>query len=138
MTSTNTMESNNSNNNNPNVSRSNANSNETGLNLSEFDGIVLGVFKDGTLSQTNHWIEQTSWKFSTNNQKKHYGCSKGKLGECKLLYGIDNINVDDKIAASVDSVNGFLKRLLSLDWIREWIPVVIKSYAKLWKLLGMR
>ena len=46
------MESNNNNNNNPNVSRSNANSNETGLNLSEFDGIVLGVFKDGTLSQT--------------------------------------------------------------------------------------
>ena len=54
------MESNNNKNNNPNVSRSNANSNETGLNLSEFDGIVLGVFKDGTLSQTNHWIEQTS------------------------------------------------------------------------------
>jgi len=41
------------------------------------------------------------------------------LGECKLLYGIDNINVDDKIAASVDGVNGFLKRLLSLDWVRE-------------------
>jgi len=136
------MESNNNKNNNPNVSRSNANSNETGLNLSEFDGIVLGIFKDGTLSQTIG-SNKLPEKFQQIIKKKleHYGCSKGKLGECKLLYGIDNINVDDKVTASVDGVNGFLKRLLLLDWVKEEIsraPVVIKSYAKLWKLLGTR
>ena len=33
------------------------------------------------------------------------------MGECKLLYEVDNINVDDKVTASVDGVNGFPKKI---------------------------
>ncbi|CAJ0838869.1 17166_t:CDS:2, partial [Entrophospora sp. SA101] len=72
----------NNNNDNPNVSRGSSNNNN--LNFSKFDGIVLDVFKDGTLSQTIG-SNKLSEKFQQTIKKKlgYYGCSKGNLGECK-------------------------------------------------------
>ncbi|CAH1770404.1 11316_t:CDS:2, partial [Entrophospora sp. SA101] len=74
----------NNNNDNSNVSRGSSNNNN--LNLSKFDGIVLGVFKDGTLSQTIG-SNKLPGKFQQTIKKKleYYGCSKGNLGECKLF-----------------------------------------------------
>ncbi|CAJ0838875.1 17168_t:CDS:2 [Entrophospora sp. SA101] len=98
----------NNNNDNSNVSRGSSNNNN--LNLSKFDGIVLGVFKDGTLSQTIG-SNKLPGKFQQTIKKKleYYGCSKGNLGECKLLYGIDKIN--DDAAVDVDSGNSFPKKI---------------------------
>ena len=88
------------------VSNNNNNNNTTNLKLSEFDGIVLGVFKDGTLSQTIG-SNKLPEKFQQIIEKKlkHYGCSKGRLGECKLLYGFDGI--DDDVAVD----NNFPKNI---------------------------
>ncbi|CAJ0829120.1 19602_t:CDS:2 [Entrophospora sp. SA101] len=68
----------NNNNDNSNVSRGSSNNNN--LNLSKFDGIVLGVFKDGTLSQTIG-SNKLPGKFQQTIKKKleYYGCSKGNL-----------------------------------------------------------
>ncbi|CAJ0755351.1 21675_t:CDS:2, partial [Entrophospora sp. SA101] len=68
----------NNNNDNPNVSRGSSNNNN--LNFSKFDGIVLDVFKDGTLSQTIG-SNKLSEKFQQTIKKKlgYYGCSKGNL-----------------------------------------------------------
>ncbi|CAJ0745793.1 3523_t:CDS:10, partial [Entrophospora sp. SA101] len=64
------------------------------INLSEFDGIVLGVFKDGTLCQTVSGSNQLPEDFlQIIKQKLEYsGCSKGRLGECKVLHGIDKFD----------------------------------------------
>ena|SRR5438045_3988622 len=58
--------------------------------LSGFDALILGVFKDGSLSET------ASKEISSNVQeiiKKQLQCAgvKGNLGEVRVLYGIEGL-----------------------------------------------
>uniref|UniRef100_A0A1D1ZLX9 Cytosol aminopeptidase n=1 Tax=Anthurium amnicola TaxID=1678845 RepID=A0A1D1ZLX9_9ARAE len=58
--------------------------------LSDFDGLVLGAYKDGSLSDT------ASKEIPTNvqeiiKQQLQYSSSKGGLGEVRVLYGIEGL-----------------------------------------------
>src|SRR3954447_23823447 len=65
--------------------------------LSGFDALVLGSFKDGSLSET------ASKEISNNvqeNIKKQLQCAgvKGNLGEVRVLYGIEGLPPKTAIA----------------------------------------
>jgi hypothetical protein len=80
--------------------------------LANFDGLVLGVYKDGSLS------ESVSKEISDNAQqtiKQLLQCAgvKGKLGEVRVLYGIEEglpskvavVNLGTKSESLKESLN---------------------------------
>jgi hypothetical protein len=66
-------------------------------NLSSFDALVLGVYKDGSFSETaskkiTEKIQQTI------KQQLQYAGVKGKLGEIRVLYGVGSEDLPSQIA----------------------------------------
>ncbi|CAG8626604.1 944_t:CDS:2 [Acaulospora morrowiae] len=65
--------------------------------LSSFDAILLGVYKDGSLTDTTAEVIPKDLQ-QTIKEKLRFSDAKGKLGETRLFYGLGGENFPKKIA----------------------------------------
>jgi hypothetical protein len=62
----------------------------TSSHFSSFDGLVLGVYKDGALTETTKNDIPNTIKEAINNNLKLSG-TKGKFGEVRTMYGLEGL-----------------------------------------------
>ncbi|CAG8643213.1 8962_t:CDS:1, partial [Paraglomus occultum] len=62
----------------------------TTTRFSNFDGLVLGVYKDGSLSEASANDIPSATKEAIQNQLK-LSKTKGKFGEVRTLYGLEGL-----------------------------------------------
>ncbi|CAG8829564.1 4187_t:CDS:1, partial [Cetraspora pellucida] len=74
--------------------------------LSDFDALVLGSYKDGSLTDTA--AKEIPENLQRNIQEQfQYSGLKGKLGEVRMFYGLggDDANIPKKIAVVALGIN---------------------------------
>ncbi|CAG8698018.1 4503_t:CDS:2 [Dentiscutata erythropus] len=103
--------------------------------LSEFDALVLGSYKDGTLTDTATNEIPESIRTSIQEQLRFSGL-KGKLGEIRMFYGLggNDENIPKKIAVVSLGINKDFEQSRvpeALEITRKAVAVGIRSLREL-------